>query len=919
MALAPGATLGPYTVTAKIGEGGMGEVWEATDTQLNRRVALKTLPDAVADDADRLARFQREAQVLASLNHPGIGQIYGFELGEPSAADGSSSGQAVKALVLELVEGPTLADRIASGPIPVDEALPIATQIAEALEAAHAVGIIHRDLKPANIKVRADATVKVLDFGLAKAVHPERDPAAAADSPNISLTAAATQMGMVIGTAAYMAPEQAKGRPVDKRADVWALGAVLFEMLTGRPPFQGDDVSTTLARVIEREPDWTALPDAVSPVLRTFLTRCLAKDPTERLHDVADVRLALSGAFDLPAAPDVGAPGPAPVVLRVWQRPVPVALGGLALLAAGLLLGWRALGPPPAPSEMVRFSLTPPADVELSFVGSRRDLAITPDGSRVIYTGRARGSSTSQLYVRPVDELEGTPLRGTEGGEAPFVSPDGDWVGFKVVGAARLQKVPIFGGPPTLVADLPGVFGASWADDDQIVVGSPLGLFRVPADGGTPEQLTAPDSEALEIGHAWPSVIPGRQAVLFVQYGPSGITDGELAALDLDTGQVTRLGVAGMSPRYVSTGHLVFADGDATIRAAPFDLATLELTGVPVPVLDGVSGKTTGATNFDIAATGRLVYGTGLSAQRNRSVYWFSRDPDGGGGGGRFPLPRDGYLNARLSPDGGTVSVMISGPGNDLWTSSVERNTLSRLTSMPGTEGMAVWTPDGDRILFTAGQDGQQSLFSLPADGSGSADRLLTLEQALGIILWGRPVTEEGVLISYLTDRGSDIGLVSLTGEPTLRPVVETPASESLATLSPDGDWLAYQSDETGTSEIYVQRFPDGGDRRRVTPDGGTKPLWAPDGRTLYYARRNFVMAVEVGPGPPMTFGLPAVLFNAGQDQEYYAFGLQDISPDGERFLMLGAGSETATDGEPPAIHVVLDWTQELLDRVPLP
>ena len=418
MALTAGTTLGPYEVTAKIGEGGMGEVWQARDTKLDRHVALKVLPEAFTSDPDRLARFEREAKLLASLNHPNIGSIYGLEEAE---------GGKFRALVLELVEGPTLADRIKRGPIPIDEALPIAKQIAEALEAAHERGVIHRDLKPANVKVKADGTVKVLDLGLAKGFQPDASDPLLSQSPTVSLTAAATQMGMVIGTAAYMSPEQAKGKPIDKRADVWAFGAVLYEMLTGARPFAGDDVSETLARVIDREPDWAALPDNVPPVLSNFLRRCLQKNPKRRSRDIGDVSLAMEGAFEVAR---VMPAGPSPT----WQRPVPMALAGLALLFAGGFAVWSLT---PEPTRTVgRFVLSAPPNAAVVVSGTWPDLAISPDGRRIVY----RAGSPLQLYVRAVDQLEATPLSGTEGASSPFFSPDGDLVGFTLGGPSERSR-----------------------------------------------------------------------------------------------------------------------------------------------------------------------------------------------------------------------------------------------------------------------------------------------------------------------------------------------------------------------------------------------------------------------------------------------------------------------------------------------
>ncbi len=608
MALSPGTRLGSYDVIALISSGGMGEVYRARDTKLGRDVALKVLPDLFADDPERLARFQREARVLASLNHPNIASIYGLEETE-----------GVRALVLELVEGPTLAERIAQGAIPIDEALFIARQIAEALEAAHEAGVIHRDLKPANVKVKPDGMVKVLDFGLAKALEGDAgsDPS---ESP--TMTAAATRAGVIMGTAAYMSPEQAKGKVADKRADIWAFGVVLLEMLTGHRVFSGETVSETLAAVMMKAPAWDRLPADLPSKLSTLVRRCLEKDPRERVRDIGDVRLAMQGAFET----TVSAPseqGAAPT-LRLWQRPVPVALAVLAALGLGGLAVWTLTRPDVIPADLIRFTIVPPDTAPLNFAGGRQDLAISPDGTQVVYKGPDPSGSAPQLNLRPIDQLVGAPLRGGEAGLGPIVSPDGEWVGFlDYTNTSTLQKVSIFGGPPVTLTESPNpIYGASWGADDQIVFGTNgAGLFRVPGGGGEPEALTTLDTEQGEVNHLWPFIIPGREAVVFVigTGADAPLTTGQLAVLELDTGDVTRLGLAGVSPHYVSTGHLVYAAEDGSVRAVPFDATSLEVTGNPVPLVEGVMVKLSGAANFSISDNGRLVYALGAG---NRGIQW---------------------------------------------------------------------------------------------------------------------------------------------------------------------------------------------------------------------------------------------------------------------------------------------------------
>ena len=918
MPLSPGTRLGHYDVTSLLGEGGMGQVWQATDTQLNRQVALKILPDAFSADPDRLARFQREAQILASLNHPNIAAIHGIEEAEPSTGSGQG---AVRALVLELVDGPTLADQIAKGPIPLDEALPIAKQIAEALEAAHEAGVIHRDLKPANIKVRDDGTVKVLDFGLAKALDttPEGDP-----SQSPTLTAAATQMGVILGTAAYMSPEQARGKPVDRRADIWAFGCVLYEMLTGQRPFRGEDVSLTLAAVMTFMPDLDRLPGTLSPTLRTYLARCLAKDPKERLRDIGDVRLAMEGAFDLPAPGPVERPETPAAVPReaVWGRAG--AMVGVALVAAGVagLAVWTGIRPDGVPAGLVRFTIAPAATLALGQAGTRQDIAITRDGTQVIYVSR----QGPQLIVRPIDQLVGAPLRGSEGGFGPFVSPDGEWVGFTPVRSqSTLQKVSIFGGPPITITEAPAsIFGASWGTDDQIIFGtSGGGLFRVPGGGGEPKALTTPDTGQGETSHLWPSIIPGHDAVVFTA-GSGDIATGQLRVLDLVTGEATSLGLSGVSPRYVSTGHLVFASVDGSVRAVPFDARSLEVTGSPVPLVEGVGVKPTGAANFSVSDNGRLVYVSGAVDGSQQSLVWVDR----AGREESTAAPPRPYSTLSLSPDGTRAALAVQDGGRvDVWVSELARGTLTRVTNDEGFDGNPLWSPDGSRLVFRSDRNGKPEVFWRSADGSGAAELLLTMDASVSDVYPYDWSADGATLFLYATfqETDADIGMVSVDTPGTWAPLIQTAAREWAPTLSPDGRWLAYASDETGRDEVYVQRFPELDGRHPISVGGGYRPTWSDDGRELLYLRAQsgppdaamrVSIEVEDGDPPSLRAGTPEPLFEwryaAGPNRRYY-----DVSPDGQRFLVIGR--EDSTGVATPEITVVLNWFQELKERVPVP
>ena len=903
MPLSAGDRLGPYEITGELGAGGMGIVLRARDTKLDRDVALKVLPEAFTSDPDRLARFEREAKVLASLNHPNIGSIYGLEEAE---------GGKFRALILELVEGPTLADRISRAPILLDEALPIAKQIAEALEAAHEAGVIHRDLKPANIKVRNDGTVKVLDFGLAKALdpNPEGDP-----SQSPTLTVAATQMGVIMGTATYMSPEQARGQPVDKRADIWAFGVVLYEMVTGRRPFEGRTVSDTLASVLAREPDLETLPTAV----RRLLRRCFEKEPRKRLRDIAEGLLQLEEALTTP--PEASS-APAPPAPQLWQRPVPALIVVLLVAAITGLAVWSLMRPGPA--GLVRFTIVPPDTAPFSSGPTRPGIVISRDGTQVVYRGRGGG-----LNLRPIDQLVGAPLRGGERGVAPFVSPDGEWVGFTpLTSLTNLEKVSIFGGPSVMVAESPNsILGASWGADDQIIFGTGgAGLFRVSGGGGEPEELTTIDGEQGETSHRWPSIIPSREAVLFVIGSGATLATAQLAVLDLATTEVMRLGLAGVSPHYVSTGHLVYAAEDGSIRAVPFDAASLEVTGNPVPLVEGVRVKATGAADFSISDNGRLVYALGAGGGgAQQALIWVDRE----GQEELTAAPLQPYRTLSVSPDGTRAASAFQDGGNtDVWVSELARGTLTRVTTDEGVDRNPLWSLSGSRVAFESNRNGRPEVFWKSADGSGTAELLLTMEESVSSIYpydWS-PDGTTLFLYATLPETGRDVGMVSIEGPGTWEPLIQTAAEEWAPTLSPNGRWLAYTSDETGRSEVYVQRFPELEDRRPVSVGGGYRPTWSPDGRELLYLRApagppdaamRVILDIEEGDPPSLIVGTPEPLFSwryfGAPDLRYY-----DVSSDGQRFLVIGSGVPADLGVTTPEITVVLNWFEELKARVPV-
>jgi eukaryotic-like serine/threonine-protein kinase len=896
MPLSAGIRLGPYEILSALGAGGMGEVYRAQDTKLDRAVAIKILPAAFAADTERIARFQREARTLASLNHPNIAHIHGLE-----ESDG------VRALVMELVEGEDLAQRIGRGAMPPDEALPIAKQIADALEAAHEQGIIHRDLKPANIKVRRDGTVKVLDFGLAKAIEP-----AGVASPSVSqsptiTTPAMTQAGMILGTAAYMSPEQARGKPVDERADIWAFGCVLYEMLTGQRAFDGQSVTETLARVIEREPDWARLPAALSPALRTYIRRCLQKDPRQRVQAIGDVRLALEGAFET-GAPDMAAPS----VVTWWRRAAVVAVA--AIILGGAIAGTLVwVGMRPAPPRISRLQMTPTGTAALAITWNDRDLAVTPDGSRLIYVG----NQGTQIFVRALDALAPVVVF-TGVPHALFVSPDGLWIGF-VDGLGVLKKVAVAGGPAVTLAtiDTAGSSGATWGPDDTITVATnavDTGLLRVSAAGGPLTVLTRPDRAQGEADHFWPEMLPGGRAVLFTITSLTGGPDAaQVAVLDLQTGARRILVRGGSHAHYVSSGHLVYAAAGA-LRAIPFDLASLETRGTPVTVVPDVVTTIKGGVNAVVAGDGTLAYVLGTAEGTPRTLVWVDRQ----GRETPIPAPPRAYLLPALSPDGTRVAVFANDQERDLWLWDLGRTTLSRLTSAPGVDVVQVWTPDSRRLIFTSERAGVRNLFWQAADGAGAAEALTespTTQYPTGVSPDGRRL----IFTDESPTTGNDVMAIELDATRRVTPLVQSPFIERNGSVSPDGRWLAYEANDSGRFEVYVRPFPGvNSGRWQVSTTGGTRPIWARSGQELVYVSpTGAVMGVGVTRGPSWAATTPTQVVKEGYFTNLNWWGRSyDISPDGSRFLMIKEGGPDGTS-TPASIIVVQNWVEELKRLVP--
>ena len=877
-------TIAHYRIQAKIGAGGMGEVYRATDTRLSRDVAIKVLPEALAHDAERMARFEREAKVLASLNHPNIASIYGLE---------ESNG--ARALIMELVEGPTLAERIKQGRLSLDQALPIAKQITDALEYAHERGIIHRDLKPSNVKLTLEGQVKVLDFGLAKALEGESSEEELQNSPTLS--AAATRVGMLLGTAAYMSPEQARGKRVDRRADIWAFGCVLYEMLAGREAFAGETTSDILACVIRVEPDWSSIPASVPPRIRELLRRCLQKDAKQRLRDIGEARIAveevLSGAPQEVENFHESAASP-----PVWRRLLPWVAGILLATVIGVAV-WELRPRTPTP-QIVHFSFGPPAGDSLQFRFGWTPLAISRDGTEIVFL--ARHSGTPQLYVRQMDRLESTPLVGTDNADNPFLSPDGRWVGFFADG--KLKKVSVLGGNPVTLCDAPGVMGGgAWAPDGSIIFApsQTSGLFRISAAGGHSQPFTKLDSSKGERAHHWPQVLPGGEAILYSSWSTDGLKwDWSIAAASLKTGAVKSLGIQGMSALYSPGSYLILARSEGRF-AVPFDPQSLEVTGSPFPVLQ--------AQGAAFSETGALAYVPSGATLGN--LAWVDRK------GGVTPLgapTRDYGAGVRISPDGKrVVVVIITEDSRDVWTYDIPHGTLARFTLGGGTNVSPIISPDGRRIAFSKYRSEDINIVAKTFDGGGNEETLLSVQRSTGVIhLLPASWSPDGKLLTYVqvSQSGKDeIWVLPLEGERRPQLLLGNQFDNTNPVFSPDGKYLAYVSNETGSNEVYVMPFRNGTGKWQISTGGGDNLVWERDGKQLFYRQSGNIMGVDVRTQPAFTASTPRIIVPAKAIGNFLSGDPFDISPDGQRFLIHQQSSGAAQAAQ---INVILNWSEEL-------
>jgi eukaryotic-like serine/threonine-protein kinase len=909
MALATGTKLGPYEILAPLGAGGMGEVYRARDAKLNRDVALKIISPEFAHDEQRMARFQREAQVLASLNHTHIASIYGFE----------ESGN-IHALVMELVEGPTLAERIMQGPIPLEEALPIAKQIAEALESAHERGIIHRDLKPANIKLTHDGKVKVLDFGLAKAMMDGSSSQDISNSP--TLTMASTKEGVILGTAAYMSPEQAKGKTVDRRSDIWSFGAVLFEMLSGQQTFGGETVSDTLAGIIKDTPDWSVLPSSTPKRVRDLLQRCLQKDPRQRLQAIGDARIAIDEILS-------GSPqdaddnrvlmGAAPARAQTWRRFVPWALSAalvVALLVALFALRQASQLPKLKPVEL---SLWIPPDQQLdTFDGPA--VAISPDGSRLAYVIRGPGSNVGKLYVRELDNKAAVLLDAAAESSVPFFSPDSQWIG--VFGDGKLKKVSVRGGASIVLAEVAGYRGGTWSEDGTIVFPAQFTspLYRIPAAGGTPVAFTHLDASRSEITHRWPQFLPGGKSVLFTASADNNFFEHasvQVASLEKGVGKV--LVENAYYGRYLAGGYLAYVS-QGTVFVAPFDAKELKITGTAIPVLQGVDADlSSGAAQISISQSGTAVYLSGGTLNKNVNVALLDRK-------GNASALMDDHPDAAapsISPDGKRIAFnTIRG----IWVHDIARATTSPVTPASAGATFPVWSPDGEWLTYartrSTSKGSGQAIYRKRSDGTGEEEPL-TADDLLNS--YPSSWSPDGKILAFyqLSDKDGCCIIWTLTMDGKGKP--EEPrrfldqASDGKARLpqfSPDGRWMSYDSRESGVPQVYVVPFSGGGGKWQISNDGGRESRWSKTGHELFYVTLTgqsllaVPYSVDKNSFQP---GKPELLF-ADRFEMRVPFTSYDVMPDSQHFVMFQfAGGRVASSSAPT---VVLNWLEEVRRQV---
>jgi serine/threonine-protein kinase len=891
----PDRFLGHYQIEGELGAGGMGVVFAATDSRLGRRVAIKLLHETFLSDPERLSRFEREARVLASLNHPNVATIHGLE----KAGD-------VTFLVLEYVPGDTLADRLAKAPLVLKEALDVCRQLAEALEAAHEKGIIHRDLKPANIKITPDGKVKVLDFGLAKALEVARSPAE--DGETATLSPDMTQAGVVMGTAPYMSPEQASAKPLDTRTDIWSFGCVMYEAFTGKRSFSSNSTAELLVAILDRDPDWTLLPASVPQNVGRLLRRCLAKDPRGRLRDIGDARVeleeTLAGRFA-----DTTAKTPPSGRGRILLAGIVTGLVALAGVALWITRG--AIAVPPA--RVARFSFDLPSGSRLSPAYDVH-IAFSHDSKELLYPTTFPPPRT--IYSRHLDHLETQPLPGVKEFANPFYSPDGRWLAMADYQKRYLLKVPLSGGAPTPLVPVVFPFSGAWGADGYLYWTNSMvgGVVRTSQSGGKIEPVTELDLEKQERVHRFVRLLPGGRSMIYtVAAGDmDSFDDARIDVYNLDSKKPKPLVRGGTSARYSPSGHIVYARG-GSLYAVRLDQSNLEVAGPTVKVLDGVLMSTsTGSAYYDISPAGDLAYAPGPVENGGRALVWVDRQ----GQVTRLPLPPRPYLNQRISPDGKLIAFEVEGPNHDFYVHDPARGVTTRMTA-DGLSHGPIWSPDGKHIAYRSWKEGMMTLYWMPADRSGPAERL---NKTPG---WQQPVSFSPDGQSLIFDqnnaasRSTNMWLLPMTGEREPRPISSSQFTEAAGKFSPDGKWIVYCSTESGKPEVYVQPFPGPGPKIQISSEGGMDPVWRRDGKEVFYRNGDKMMSVSVATGPPFRAGRPRMLW-----EEEYMFspssscGIKgpsttsyDVSPDGEHFLMTKDNDQNLYSTR---IVVVLNWAEEL-------
>ncbi len=949
MSIEPGMSLSNYRVVDALGVGGMGEVWRAEDEKLGRQVALKVLPDEFAQDPERMARFEREAKVLASLNHPNIATLYGLESVKTQMAAGTAAPQGSQAspeavvahasrvpagtvapqgaraaeerlvgqasrlpdtdsvvttfLVMELVEGEDLSERIKRGPVPLEEATAIALQIAEALEAAHEQGIVHRDLKPANIKLRPDGAVKVLDFGLAKAW--EADGADPGLSLSPTITQHATAAGLILGTAAYMSPEQARGMPVDRRADIWSFGVVVWEMLTGRKLFEGHTVSDVLASVLKEAPDLEALPSETPPYLRRLIRRSLDKDAKRRLRDIGEARVLFqdyqadpegSGSASAESVP-VAAPAPR------WRRLLPWAVAGLVAVAA-VVLGVGDLWKQPAIESTIRFQVPPPEGRGYQLDPYRPGpVVVSPDGQSLAFTAWD-ADGQARIFVRNLDEVQPRVLAGTDGAEYPFWSPDSKSLGFFAEG--KLKKVSASGGQPLTLCDAPDGKGGSWSPEGVILFApeATRPIQRVSQLGGEPVDVTAFNEERGDDSHRHPRFLPDGKHFLYLARFPNGAKEGQaVVAASLDGGEEKTIVRSPAAAEYAS-GHLLFLR-ERTLMAQPFDSDALELSGEPFPITDTVVliAVETAQAVFSASQTGVLAFQGGVFSA-DLALRWRARD---GSIQETIGEPARFSNSFRLSPTEETAIVQIrqdEGDNDDLWVVDLNRKLRTRFTFGRADVGSGVFSPDGETVIWGSTENKEQySIHRKSIGGSGDGELLSVFDRRTVPGAW-HPDGSTVLLASRVSQAPTNVDLLSwsLTEDAAPQPWIESDFVEYSPGFSPDGRWVVYGSNESGSWEVYVAPFPGPGRKWQVSVGGGGWPVWRGDGKEILYLRGNEITGVTVEDrGSGLAFGQPQLIFEHGLASGGARF---QVSADGQRFLVI----ESAEVAAPEPITVVVNW-----------